>query len=382
MVGGNHAHPAVPGEFGAIDVIEERRAAAEFENKALVGAGLARRGDGAGATQDRGNLGDPGNRLRQEGCRKHGCVAPASQPFFGQRDGVDHPLIGLAGTFAKGEDAVLQQHQALDIWVFLEHLGGFFGELKPGHDVGHEPQPARIKLGATFGGVGLVGEAQHRGRMGMIDKFVRQKGVQQGLDRRVGGAGIDQVRALRANHFRVGQCLAPAQFAQRREPNRREPGRFDRRHVPAAALDAQHLGLLVEQVLDDGLDRGVAAAVQHQLGVAPQQPRGVNAQRDVPTDPPAGIMINQPRGLCIGPLTVHRRTSRSTRSTPIKCIAGSTETSTQSLPAQERRDGQGSARKSGCGVPRQPVGQPWTVASSASTDRGSGPQARRGVAPC
>jgi len=41
-------------------------------------------------------------------------------------------------------------------------------------------------------------------------------------------------------------------------------------HVPAAALDAENVDLLTQQILGLGLDRGVAAAMQHQRRVAAQ----------------------------------------------------------------------------------------------------------------
>ena len=46
------------------------------------------------------------------------------------------------------------------------------------------------------------------------------------------------------------------------------PGGLDRRHVPAGALDAEHVDLLADEVGSARLDRGVAAAVQHELRVA------------------------------------------------------------------------------------------------------------------
>jgi len=44
--------------------------------------------------------------------------------------------------------------------------------------------------------VGLVDDAEHRGRVGMVDELVRQEGVQQRLHRGVGRHRIDQVGAL------------------------------------------------------------------------------------------------------------------------------------------------------------------------------------------
>jgi len=98
------------------------------------------------------------------------------------------------------------------------HRGGRrLGEQEAGHDEGHDPDAGPIKIGDLLGCVGLVGQAQHRRRMGVVDEFVRQKGVQQGLDRRVGRARIEQVGALDAHHLLVRQRVARAQFAQRRD---------------------------------------------------------------------------------------------------------------------------------------------------------------------
>ena len=105
---------------------------------------------------------------------------------------------------------MLEQDQALDPGILFEYFDGFFGELETRHNVGHQPQPAAIEIGATLGGVGLIGNAEDRRRMGMVDKFMRHKGVQQSFDRRVGCAGIDQIGPLNAHHLLVGQCLALA----------------------------------------------------------------------------------------------------------------------------------------------------------------------------
>src|SRR6202040_92253 len=124
-----------------------------------------------------------------------------------------------------------------------------------------------------------------RRRMRVIDVFVRQEGVQQSLEGRVGGPGIEQFGALPPPHLLGGERLAPAQFAQRCEPYGGKARRLDCRHVPATALDAEDLDLLVQKVLHYGLDRSVAAAVQHQFRLATQETRSIDAQREVASDP-------------------------------------------------------------------------------------------------
>ena len=102
------------------------------------------------------------------------------------------------------------------------------------------------------------------------------------------------------------QRLALAQPAQRREPHRGQAGRLDRRHIPAAALDAQHLGGFADEVGRHRLDRGVAAAVQHQLRVAAEQARGVDAQRQVAADPGGGVVRRHRFGIAVRPQATHR----------------------------------------------------------------------------
>ena len=292
-----------------VDISEHRRVRAELEDEAFIGTRPARIGDGAGAAQDRRDFGRPSHRGREADGGEHRFAA-AGKPLLGQRDRGDHPLIGLARGGAEGEDAVLQEHEPLDRWIALEDLGGLLGELEARHDVGDEPHPAAVEIGAALGRVHLVGQAQDCRRVRVVDVFVRQEGVQQRLNRRIGRAGIDQVCALHAHHFLVRQHRAPPQFAQWCKAHGGESCGLDRRHVPAAALDAQHLDLLVEEVLDDGLDRGVAAAVQDELGFAAQEPRGIDAQGEISPNPLLGVTLDQPLGVGIGPQAPHLRTSR------------------------------------------------------------------------
>ena len=106
----------------------------------------------------------------------------------------------------------------------------------------------------------------------------------------LGASGIQQIDALEIDHVLVGQLVQLAQLAQRLQPHRRQAGRLDHAHVPARALDADHLHILAQLILDRGLDRGVAAAMQHQLRIAAQQPRGVGAHRQIRVDALGGVI--------------------------------------------------------------------------------------------
>ena len=95
-------------------------------------------------------------------------------------------------------------------------------------------------------------------------------------------------------------------MAKRREPHRRQPGRLDRRHVGAATLDAQHLDLVADEVARARLDRGVAAAVQHQARIAAEEPRGVEAEREIAADAGFRAMRHQGVGIAVDPRGFHR----------------------------------------------------------------------------
>ena len=129
--------------------------------------------------------------------------------------------------------------------------------------------------------------------------------MQQRLDRRVGRAGIEQVQALHIDHRLVGQRVERAKFAQRLELHRRQTGWLDIGHVGARALDANDLVLKAEIVSPPRLHRRVAAAMQHEQRIAPQQPRGVDPKRDVFAYALLGVGLDRlARGFVV-PLALH-----------------------------------------------------------------------------
>ena len=154
--------------------------------------------------------------------------------------------------------------------------------------------------------VGLVDQTQHSGRMRVIDELVRHESVQQRFDGRIGCDWIEEVGALDRHHVFVGQCVAGAQLAQSREPHRGQPFRLDRGHVPARTLDAEDFRLVAHQVSGRGLDRGVAAAVQNQRGIATQQTRCIDAQRNIMADPTFCVGIGHRFGIGFDVAALHR----------------------------------------------------------------------------
>src|SRR5690606_3534356 len=65
-----------------------------------------------------------------------------------------------------------------------------------------------------------------------------------------------------------------------RHAHRREARLLDGGEVPAAALHVENVLLLAHDVAAAQLHRGVAPAVEHERGLAPEQARGVDAQSE------------------------------------------------------------------------------------------------------
>ena len=81
--------------------------------------------------------------------------------------------------------AVIDQQKSFAIRVCLPYLGGLLGQPKAGHQIGDKRQPVPKNLAGDGGHIGQVGQRQKRRRMGMVNVFMRQPGVQQGFHRRV-----------------------------------------------------------------------------------------------------------------------------------------------------------------------------------------------------
>ena len=254
-------------------------------------------------------------------------LALLRQPFFRKGHQRDHALIGLPRVGAKTEDAMLDQHQAFDRGIRVEHLCRGFGETKARHDVGDVADPLAVNLAAQGFAIGLVGEREHRRRMGVVDEFVRNEGMQQRLHGRVRRHRIDQIGALQLHHLLVGQFFAGAELLQGRQPHRRQARGLDRAHVPAGALDAQHVDGVAVEIGQLRLHRGIAAAVQHQPRILAQQARGIDPERHIAAE--VGIAGQRRIGIAIDPGTLHALASLAIRLRP---------RSVREMPPIARRD--------------------------------------------
>src|SRR6185503_1141338 len=100
---------------------------------------------------------------------------------------------------------------------------------------------------------------------------MRQDRMQYGLDRRRRRACAQHVRVELVDHARVGQRREIRELAHVTERNRREACRLYGFQIPAAAFDVEYVLVLAKEILFAELDRGVAAAMQHERFVAAEQ---------------------------------------------------------------------------------------------------------------
>ena len=88
------------------------------------------------------------------------------------------PVVAFLCRVAKSEQPVIDQEQAFDIKVFLINFRCRFGQIKSGHDVRHDSHSVAVNFLAQGFRVGLIGDYQNSIGVGMVDKFMRQEGVQ------------------------------------------------------------------------------------------------------------------------------------------------------------------------------------------------------------
>ena len=129
--------------------------------------------------------------------------------------------------------------------------------------------------------IGQIGNCQHGGGMGVVDKGVWQIGVQQDFNRRIRPAGVQHVAAYGVHHVLVRQTVKRAQGQQRFQTHRRHPRRCDLRQIMTAALYMQHLHIIAEQILAYHFAGRIAATMLHQRHISPQQSRGIGLNRQI-----------------------------------------------------------------------------------------------------
>ena len=240
VVGGRRSAAGVVIHLGAVDEGADAAARTEGENGVAEASLMCVQGDRRQAAQDgrhRGHRGDPpGHAAGGEDP-----LAALGEARLGQGNELDHARVGCLGVIAEGDDAVLQEDQAFEIRVGAGDRVRLLGQGEARTHVGHQADAPAEDAGAHRGAVGLVGKRQDGVGMGMIDEPVGQEGVQQGLERGSGCCAVHAGGTQCVDHFGVVEAIEAHQPAQGFEPERRQVGGLDTRHVAARALDAEHV---------------------------------------------------------------------------------------------------------------------------------------------
>ncbi len=182
---------------------------------------------------------------------------------LGARDRVDRALVALLRRGAPREEAVLlEHHHASARWCAATRSkisAHRLASAKPGITYGTQTSPRPKSAAQMRSPVRLIADREDGVRVRVIDEARGQERVQQRLDARVRGGGVEQVRAKLVDHRLVGHRVERAELAKRREAHCRVPLGLDRRQVPAGALHVQDLDGLAEQGRRRRLHRRVAA---------------------------------------------------------------------------------------------------------------------------
>ena len=120
-----------------------------------------------------------------------------------------------------------------------------------------------------------------------------------------GAAG--SIRLARSMATRSWSAIASSARSRRNGASRTagSPSGSDRRHVGAGGFDPQHFDVVAKQVARAGLQRGVAAAVEHKLWIAAEQPGRVDAERQVALDAKFGGECDNSLGVPVDPRAFH-----------------------------------------------------------------------------
>src|SRR5262249_56070013 len=96
---------------------------------------------------------------------------------------------------------------------------------------------------------------------------------------------------------------------------------------------AQGLGQRGEKVGGERLDRGVAAAVQHQARLVAEKARRIDAQRQIRPDALRGIAIDDRLRIALGPRAFHCSSSRGQDAAVINSCQASASSTSPTAPA-------------------------------------------------
>ena len=199
------------------------------------------------------------------------------QKTFSTRDQFDQVLVGLSRRVAECHHAMKGEHQSDGVRgaPCVKHVHAGARQRMAGMMIRHQRRDIAVYLGMHGVDVFDIRHRQHRIGVRVFDKTKRQSCMHQGFDGRPRGRSARKTRIKRAHHADVAEILLLQHLHRRVEPQRCERGFIYLCEVAAGAFDVQHARATLIN-----FHRSIAAAVQHQCGVAAQQPRAIGAQRE------------------------------------------------------------------------------------------------------
>ena len=135
------------------------------------------------------------------------------------------PSVGGHGVIAEREEAVVEQHHpgGTRVGLFGPDLPHHPGQVETWHHIGHDHHVIAEHISHRALAIGQSGELHDHVGVAVLDRPVRQVGVQQRFHRRVGRTGVQLGRCQLPHHVRVTEPVQFDQLAEPSEVQRRQP---------------------------------------------------------------------------------------------------------------------------------------------------------------
>ena len=143
----------------------------------------------------------------------------------------------------------------------LGHLVHRTRQNKARHNIGHNKHIGAVEIPNTHGAIRCIHDGDDGVSMGVIDKFERDNGVENGLDGRRRCARIKQRAAQGLDHIAITQGCKIRQAPCHIETNRCETWFFNRTEIPATPFDIEHVVRIAKNIGGGGFHRGIAATM-------------------------------------------------------------------------------------------------------------------------
>ena len=253
------------------------------------GVGLAAAFEGATGQEPAQVRRDPGGdgaapAARQSRARRR---AEDSLPFrpvpgvlLGPRVHLDGRVVGLLRRLPPGDQSVLLENDAARLRLIPHRLRDLARQRESRAAVRDPDGLLSVHGFRVLPAVEGVGERQDGVRVRVIDVRVRNKSVQERLDRGARRSGLHQAMNEIRHHLLIGHRIALFERLEIVQPDAWKLLRPDRLEVRAASLDPHDTHPTPAEIALLMLDRGVAAAPYHKAGVAADQPGAVDEQVD------------------------------------------------------------------------------------------------------